>query len=92
MVKKEYNWQGGAQLGEHSKIKHRILKDYIREYLLTRCQRPVQERFRLAIVDGFSGGGRYDCGSVGSPLLFIETLRDTHRELSISRKIRVFVS
>lgn len=85
MVEKKYEWADGATLEEHSRRKHKILREYVFDYLTVRCKRPQQERFRLAIVDGFAGGGRYQCGSPGSPLIFIEELKraveavNTHR-------------
>ena len=84
-MKKEYDWEGGAVLEDHTKKKHRILREYFRQYLITRCQLPQQEKFRLAIVDGFSGAGLYKCGSFGSPLIFIETLINTTNEININR-------
>ena len=75
MVEKPYEWADGATLEEHSRRKHKILREYIFDYLTVRCQRPQQERFRLAVVDGFAGGGRYQCGTPGSPLIFIEELK-----------------
>jgi three-Cys-motif partner protein len=44
----------------------------VARYLAVRCQFPAQTKFRLAIVEGFAGGGRYKCGTAGSPLIFIE--------------------
>lgn len=85
VVKKRYEWADGAKLEEHSKRKHKILREYVFDYLSVRCKLPQQERFRLAIVDGFAGGGRYQCGTPGSPLIFIEELQraveavNTHR-------------
>lgn len=75
MVEKPYEWADGAKLEEHSRRKHKILREYIFDYLLVRCSLPQRDRFRLAIVDGFSGGGRYKCGNPGSPLIFIEELK-----------------
>ena len=75
MVKKAYNWTDGAILDEHSKRKHEILREYFAQYLSVRCKNPHQEKFRVAVVDGFSGGGRYQCGAPGSPVIFIEELR-----------------
>ena len=75
MVEKPYSWAAGATLEEHSKRKHKIVREYFTRYLAVRCQLPQQQRFRLAIVDGFAGGGRYNCGSPGSPIIFIEELR-----------------
>lgn len=75
MVQKAYQWPDGATLEDHSKRKHKILREYFSRYLAVRCQIPQQERFRLAVVDGFSGAGRYSCGTAGSPIIFIEELR-----------------
>lgn len=74
MVKKEYDWSEGVALQEHTKRKHKILREYFFQYLLVRCQLPQQAKFRLAIIDGFAGGGRYVCGSPGSPIIFLEEL------------------
>lgn len=85
MAKKEYDWEGGAVLDDHTKKKHEILKEYFRQYLITRCQTPQQEKFRVSVVDGFSGGGLYRCGSFGSPLIFLDTLDKTTKEINIKR-------
>lgn len=85
MAEKPYEWVDGATLEDHSRRKHKILREYFFQYLTVRCQLPQMEKFRLAIVDGFAGGGRYQCGTSGSPLIFIEELRraieavNTHR-------------
>jgi three-Cys-motif partner protein len=85
VVEKPYAWLDGAELQEHSNRKHKILREYLFDYLMVRCRLPQQERFRLAIVDGFAGGGRYQCGTSGSPLIFMEELKrateavNTHR-------------
>jgi three-Cys-motif partner protein len=75
MVAKPYVWQEGVKFDDHTKRKHKVLREYFARYLSVRCQLPHQARFRLAIVEGFSGGGRYACGAPGSPLIFIEELR-----------------
>ncbi len=85
MVKKKIDWEGGAELEDHTKKKHTILEKYFREYLIIRCQLPQQEKFRLAIVDGFSGAGQYKCGSYGSPLIFVDVLRKTTNEINLRR-------
>lgn len=85
MSKKSYEWTKGATLDEHSKRKHKILREYFREYLITRCKKPLQSKFRLAVVDGFSGAGQYICGSYGSPLIFLDVLKDTSQEINIKR-------
>ncbi|WP_374469541.1 three-Cys-motif partner protein TcmP [Phenylobacterium sp.] len=80
-----YSWTNGATLDDHSRRKHAILRDYFRQYLTVRCQIAQQTKFRLAIVDGFAGGGRYSCGTAGSPILFIEELERTLDEINVRR-------
>lgn len=87
MVKKIYEWVDGAKIEEHSRRKHKILREYVFDYLTVRCKRPQQERFRLAIVDGFSGGGRYQCGAPGSPLIFIEELKRAVEAVNTQRVV-----
>lgn len=85
MVEKPYEWNAGAVLQEHSRRKHKIIREYFARYLAVRCQLPQQARFRLAIVEGFSGGGRYACGSPGSPIVFIEELRAAAERFNLKR-------
>lgn len=85
MTTKHIDWDNGAVLEEHSKKKHAILQEYFRKYLITRCQLPKQERFRLVVVDGFAGGGQYQCGAFGSPLIFIDVLIHTINEINLRR-------
>lgn len=85
MVEKPYTWREGATLQEHSRRKHKILREYFLEYLMIRCQLPQQQRFRLAIVDGFAGSGRYTCGSAGSPIIFMEELKRAIGAVNIQR-------
>src|SRR5438093_9719458 len=85
MSLKPISWTTGATLEEHSKRKHKVVGEYIAQYLVVRCQLPQQTRFRLAIVDGFAGGGRYACGIAGSPLIFIEEMRVAAEALNLKR-------
>ncbi|MGY4428964.1 three-Cys-motif partner protein [Bradyrhizobium sp. F1.13.1] len=86
MSKKPYSWLTGAVLEEHSRRKHKVIGEYFARYLAVRCQLPQQSRFRLAIVDGFAGGGLYKCGSPGSPLVFINELRVAAEQFNIKRQ------
>ncbi len=88
MAKKLYEWVDGATLQEHSRRKHKILREYVFDYLTVRCALPQQERFRLAIVDGFAGGGRYQCGTAGSPLIIIEELKRGSQAVNALRATR----
>jgi len=90
VVEKRYEWANGAKLEEHSRRKHKILREYVFDYLTVRCKRPQQERFRLAIVDGFAGGGRYQCGTSGSPLIFIEELKQAIESVNTHRAVQGF--
>lgn len=85
MVEKRYEWAKGVELEDHSKCKHKILRDYFSQYLAVRCQLPQQERFRLAVIDGFAGGGRYKCGTAGSPIIFIEEIRNAIEAINLQR-------
>ena len=85
MVKKDYDWKGGAVLGEHSKKKHKILEEYFRAYIRERCKNPMARGFNLAIVDGFAGGGLYTDGSPGSPVILAQTLLKTVAEINVER-------
>ncbi|MBU2327593.1 MAG: three-Cys-motif partner protein TcmP [Alphaproteobacteria bacterium] len=85
MVEKLYAWADGAVLDDHSRRKHKILREYLFQYLTVRCQLPMQSRFRLAVVDGFAGAGTYKCGASGSPLIVLEELRRASDAINIQR-------
>lgn len=85
MVEKRYEWAAGAKLEDHSRRKHKILREYFFNYLTVRCRLPQQARFRLAIIDGFAGGGRYSCGTAGSPIIFLEELKNAIETVNIQR-------
>mgnify|MGYP003652227776 CR=1 FL=1 len=85
MVAKPYDWTGGASLDEHTKRKHKILREYFHQYIAVRCQLPQRSKFRLAVVDGFAGGGRYACGTGGSPIILIEELAKSIDALNLLR-------
>src|SRR6266436_1601754 len=85
MSEKPYNWSAGAELSDHSHRKHKIVRQYIADYLHVRCQLPQQSKFRIALVDGFAGGGPYADGTAGSPIIFIEELERGVESLNIAR-------
>lgn len=86
MVVKRYEWAEGATLEDHSRRKHKILREYFYQYLVVRCQIPQQAKFRMAVIDGFAGGGRYKCGSAGSPIIFIEELKNAVNAVNLDRR------
>ena len=81
-MKKHYDWKIGAPLPElkpHSRAKHTILDAYVRRYVEICTATPVQEVLNLTIVDGFSGGGRYQMAGEkfeGSPLILLRAIAD----------------
>ncbi len=85
MVAKAYNWDAGAVLSDHSRRKHKVLREYFVEFLHVRSKLPYQRRFRLACVDGFAGGGRYANDAPGSPLIFLEELHRAATDLNLAR-------
>lgn len=85
MVEDRYDWANGVKLEDHTKRKHKILRDYFSRYLSVRCKIPQQQRFRLAVVDGFAGGGRYSGGESGSPIIFIEELQNAINAVNVQR-------
>ena len=85
MVEKQYDWANGATLDDHTSRKHKILREYFYKYLIVRCQLPQQSRFRLAVIDGFAGGGRYSCRTAGSPIIFLEELKRATESLNSYR-------
>ncbi len=87
MVSKTYDTVNGETLDDHSKQKHKVLREYFFEYLRIKCQSIHQEKFRLAVIDGFSWLGRYKCGAAGSPIIFLEELKNAINQLNIKRKI-----
>lgn len=90
MSKKSYDWENGAILEPHSKIKLKILGEYFEDYLQVRCVLPQQEKFRVAIVDGFAGAGSYSNGESGSPIVFLKTLMKTEQRLNLERSVAGF--
>lgn len=91
MSVKPYDWENGAPLLDHTAKKLKVIGEYFAEYLRVRCGRiPQQEQFRLAVVDGFCGGGRYASGEMGSPLVFLDVLRRTISEIDTMRAANGF--
>lgn len=85
MATKHHDWSGKTCLAEHSQRKHEILAKYFEAYLEERCKNPIARSFRLAVVDAFSGPGRYSDGNPGSPTIFAETLLTTVQKINERR-------
>jgi three-Cys-motif partner protein len=97
MSKKEYVWEIGQpppELNVHSLAKHEVLRAYLSRYLEVLTVNPKMDRFRLTLVDGFSGGGVYLHEGTrkevsGSPLIFLEATREA-AEVINARKAKRF--
>lgn len=94
MFDDKYLWQIGSPppfLDRHSQIKHTIVEEYVRRYILTLMARAHIPELHLSIIDGFSGGGCYqteDGGLVdGSPLLMMRAVREARMLLNQDRRI-----
>lgn len=82
MSHKHHDWQIGKApplIRPHSLAKHRVLKSYLERYVATLTKNPRQDVFRLTLVDGFAGGGRYLDSRTkeerpGSPLIMLEAM------------------
>lgn len=85
MARKNYDWKERPALEPHTKAKHDILRAYFSAYLQTRCGLPQRERFRIVVVDGFAGGGLYRTGEYGSPIIFVECLKQASRSINAYR-------
>jgi three-Cys-motif partner protein len=95
MAKKEnkYVWRIGSPppvLEQHSAVKHRIIENYVRNYIQTLMSQAHIPKLQLTLVDGFSGGGCYqeeDTKALvdGSPLLMMRAVREARAVLNLGR-------
>ena len=92
--RRRYSWKNGnAVLNDHSRIKFNVLEDYLYEYILVRCRDSRRDKLRLAILDGFCGGGIYNSAQdeseiiYGSPVIFIDTVIRAANWINEERKI-----
>jgi three-Cys-motif partner protein len=97
MAKDEkYKWNISTgtypQIDPHSKIKHKIIEDYIRTYITVVMSNQRIPKIGINIIDGFCGGGVYkdDDGlgtHYGSPIIALDTVQQTVAELNILRRL-----
>jgi three-Cys-motif partner protein len=87
----QYEWKLGQPLpvlGAHSVAKHDISEQYLGIYIERLTRTPSQTMLNLTIVDGFSGGGLYQQGSVevdGSPLRLLAAVETAEKALNAAR-------
>jgi len=88
-----HNWKLGSDpplIRPHSQAKHRVLRAYLERYVSVLTARIQQDSFRLTLIDGFAGGGRYlDVKSKeerpGSPLIMLQAMEQATED---AQKIR----
>ncbi|KVP97369.1 hypothetical protein WJ97_10120 [Burkholderia ubonensis] len=88
MISNHYDWVlGGAPplIKRHSEVKHSLLRSYLVDYFLTLVSSPAQDKIKLTIVDGFSGGGCYinSAGArvPGSPIVILNAMREAQAKV-----------
>lgn len=82
----KFDWRNGPpELDIHSRAKHEILREYIISYLKVVCQQQRMPEFKIALVDGFAGGGRYKGGEEGSPLVLLRAVDEAEYRINCSR-------
>ncbi len=78
MVIKYYDYATNPIVDYHSTVKHTILKDYIKQYIATLTKNVRIDSFKIALVDGFAGSGKYTAAwdsaktIYGSPITMLE--------------------
>lgn len=93
MPKKEYVWAIGEKspiIQPHSRVKHRILSEYLVRYVQVVVPNPRQDELYLALVDGFAGGGLYrepygDIVHHGSPFQMLNAMREAEALINVKR-------
>ena len=81
-----FSWRNGPpRLETHSRAKHQILREYIISYLKVVCQQQRMPEFKIALVDGFSGGGKYEGQEPGSPFVLIQSVNEAEYLINSSR-------
>lgn len=66
----------------HTKAKHQILEDYIKNWIVTLCGNNMGKKKTVTIIDGFCGGGIYSDPEnngelwLGSPIRIIQMVMD----------------
>lgn len=92
-----HTWKLGSPapfIRPHSEAKHRVIRAYLERYVEVLTANPAQDHFRLTLVDGFAGGGRYlsvrnNEERAGSPLLMLEAMK-TAQEHAQNKRTKPF--
>lgn len=91
MSRKHYDYSNKPKIAYHSVIKHKILRDYIKAYVAKLTGDVRIDQFKLAIVDGFAGGGKFSADwnndtVYGSPFTILEACEEALANAQLLRK------
>lgn len=92
MTRRHYNYKNGpAEIQPHSIAKHRILQSYLAAYYQTLVGGGRRDEFKLTVVDGFAGCGRYVLKgakelSDGSPLILLRAAKEAAYKINQGRQ------
>lgn len=94
MARSGYTWDPLGRppiIKQHSIAKLEVLREYLVAYFQTLAIAPGQEHLRLSLIDGFSGGGLYQhertgVEVLGSPMVFLEAVREAEALLNVERQ------
>ncbi len=82
----KFDWgKGLPKLDIHGQAKHEILREYVISYLKVVCQQQRMPEFKIALVDGFAGGGKYEGGEEGSPLVLLRAVQEAEYHINCLR-------
>jgi len=92
MPRKEYSWSidDPPEIAPHSLAKHRILREYVEEYVRVLTADPRTDKLRLNLVDGFAGGGVYvdprsGLSQAGSPVVLLDAVQVAEAAANVNR-------
>ncbi len=66
-----------------------MLQDYVEEYITILCARSFGvEKFRITLIDGFSGGGAYKDAKQGSPFVLLRAVETAEARLNLGGRTK----
>lgn len=92
MARHHYSYKNGpAEIQPHSIAKHRILQSYLAAYYQTLVGGRTRVDFKLTVIDGFAGCGRYILKGEnklldGSPLILLRAAKEAEYEINRKRQ------
>ncbi|QCR85155.1 three-Cys-motif partner protein TcmP [Moraxella osloensis] len=89
-VNKYQNWKSTPTIDEHSRVKHKVYKEYISAYIKTLMSNAKIPSIEFSIIDGFCGGGIYQETSglgtcYGSPIIVMQAVQESRAAINVDR-------